>query len=77
MGYKSIPFEGRLLVSFQTKIPFTLLAELVETGPRRVQIFVSSPFHRDEVKITMEMSSLMKSGTIDHKLCICEYGLRK
>jgi hypothetical protein len=67
MGYKSIPFEGRLLVSFQTKIPSILLAELVETGSMRVQIFVSSSFHRDEAKITMEMSSLMKSGTIDDR----------
>jgi hypothetical protein len=41
----------------------------------RLQFFSSWLFDPDELKITMKMSSLLKSRIIDHELCVCEYGL--
>ena len=60
---------------FQTKIPLTLLAELVKTGPIGVQICSSGSFDLDEQKSSKKMSPLLKSGINDPGLCICEYRL--
>jgi hypothetical protein len=56
-------------------IYFTLLAKLIETGPMRALICSTGLFDQDKIQITMKMSSLMKFRIIDHKLCVCEYGL--
>jgi hypothetical protein len=57
-------------------IYFTLLAELIETGPMRALICSMGLFDQDKIQITMKMSSLMKFRIIDHELPVCEYGLR-
>ncbi len=69
--------ESHLLVTFSTiYIYFTLLAELVGTGPMRARICSMGWFDQDNIQITMQMSSLMKFRIIDHELYVCEYGLR-
>jgi hypothetical protein len=57
-------------------IYFTILAELIETGPMRALICETGLFYQDKIQIMMKMSSLMKFRIIDHELCVCEYGLR-
>ena len=56
-------------------IYFTLLAELIETGPMRALICETGLFDQDKIQITMKISSLMTFQIIDHELCVCEYGL--
>jgi hypothetical protein len=56
-------------------IYFTLLTELVETGPIRALICLTGLFDQDNIQIMMKMLSLMKFRIIDHDLCVCEYGL--
>jgi hypothetical protein len=57
-------------------IYFTLLTELIETGPMRALICSTGLFDQDKIPITMKMSSLMKFRIIDHELRVCEYSLR-
>ncbi len=52
------------------------MAEFVNAGPTKVQICSSWLPDRDEMKITMKMSSFLKTRIIDHELCVCEYGFR-
>jgi hypothetical protein len=67
------PSQTRTVMHLSTYNPLTLLAELVKSVPKRVEGFVHSD-HHDAVKVTMKISSLMKSRTIGFEPCTWEYG---
>jgi hypothetical protein len=54
-----------------------LLAQLVYNEPMRAQVRSSLSFNREEVKIIIKRSSLLKSQITDNTLLVCEYGLNE
>ncbi len=47
-----------------------------ESWPMKEDICSKWTFDRDEVKIIMKISSLVKLRIVDYEICVCEYGLQ-